>query len=503
MRTGDRAATTSSCARSAAAGAAAAPLAVALRKQIPVGAGLGGGSSDAAAILRAAIDGSARHRSPAQDWLAVARALGSDVPFFLTGTGALVEGTGERVTALGALPPWWVVVLAPDVHVDTGDAYRRLAAARSEVPAPVRPRAGSASVARARSGAARRLRRGDRGRDQRLRSADRRGVSRRWQPRCERCATPVPAHAMLSGSGGATFALCEREDAARALAAAVERSERARELFVVPLAAAAAWRGRRHERDRPRRRRPDAVSATRLPACLTKRSVAIGGHRARRTRRDRAARHARHRAHHRGRAAGGARVDAALAARRRTPRRRRAHGRQLGIGPRRCAAGRTRADRRVRSAGAHDRGGSPSSSPPRSSRSRRRLRDRRASACTWRAIPRCRTPGRRWSKAASAAADSSRSNRACCPRWTACSTALGAARKSPLRLAALFGWDILPRFAFGSLTVDAARTARERDPAVHRPARSVCSHPEVAVNVDRAVGRRARERLGGPREDAG
>ena len=101
-----------------------------MRKRIPVGAGLGGGSSDAAAILRAAIDG-ALGPLAAQDWLADARALGSDVPFFLTGTGALVEGTGERVTALGALPPWWVVVLAPAVHVDTGDAYRRLAAARA------------------------------------------------------------------------------------------------------------------------------------------------------------------------------------------------------------------------------------------------------------------------------------------------------------------------------------------------------------------------------------
>ena len=129
----------------AAAGKADAPFAVHLRKVIPVGAGLGGGSSDAATILRAAIEG-AFGAPDARDWVAAARALGSDIPFFLTGTGALVEGTGERVTAAGALPPWWVVVLAPAVHVDTGDAYRRLAAARNNVPLPSRPRAGSASL---------------------------------------------------------------------------------------------------------------------------------------------------------------------------------------------------------------------------------------------------------------------------------------------------------------------------------------------------------------------
>lgn len=62
---------------------------------------------------------------------------------------------------------------------------------------------------------------------------------------------------------------------------------------------------------------------------------------------------------------------------------------------------------------------------------------------------------------------------------------LGAARKSPLHLAALFGWDILPRFAFGSLTVDAAE--RRASAILHAPAGAiVCSHPEVAVNVDRA-----------------
>ena len=62
---------------------------------------------------------------------------------------------------------------------------------------------------------------------------------------------------------------------------------------------------------------------------------------------------------------------------------------------------------------------------------------------------------------------------------------LGAARKSPLRLAALFGWDILLRFALGSLTITAAEARASA--ILHAPAGAVrCTHPEVAVNVDRA-----------------
>jgi GTP:adenosylcobinamide-phosphate guanylyltransferase len=61
---------------------------------------------------------------------------------------------------------------------------------------------------------------------------------------------------------------------------------------------------------------------------------------------------------------------------------------------------------------------------------------------------------------------------------------LGKARKSPLRLAALFGWDILPRFALGSLTVAAAE--RRASAIVGAPVGAItCAYPEVAVNVDR------------------
>jgi 4-diphosphocytidyl-2-C-methyl-D-erythritol kinase len=223
----------------AAAGAAGAPLAVDLRKRIPVGAGLGGGSSDAAAILRTAIDGALGAVEPL-DWLAVARGLGSDVPFFLAGTGALIEGTGERVTALGALPPWWVVVLAPNVHVDTGAAYRTLAAARAQTPANPRPRNDSASLR-----AVEAVQRADY-------AAAIAAATNDFEPLIAAAYPAVAAalhalreagaaHAMLSGSGGATFSLCEREDVARTLAAAVVLPEGAR-LFTVPIASSEAWR---------------------------------------------------------------------------------------------------------------------------------------------------------------------------------------------------------------------------------------------------------------------
>jgi 4-diphosphocytidyl-2-C-methyl-D-erythritol kinase len=108
---------------------------VVLHKRIPVGAGLGGGSSDAAAVLSAASDG--RLGKPAQiDYLGVARSLGSDVPFFLCGTAAIVEGTGERITALGSIPAWGATILKPPVSISTARAYALL----DRAPRASRPR---------------------------------------------------------------------------------------------------------------------------------------------------------------------------------------------------------------------------------------------------------------------------------------------------------------------------------------------------------------------------
>jgi 4-diphosphocytidyl-2-C-methyl-D-erythritol kinase len=216
-----------------------APFALTLRKAVPVGAGLGGGSSDAATVLRAAASG-AFGPLPERDWLADARALGSDIPFFLAEGGALVEGTGERVTALGALPPWFVVLLVPPVHVATPDAFRRLAELRLESPPAVRPRSDSATL---RTLVA--LQRGDYAETIAAASNDFEPVVCGAYPAVAAALAALreagAEHAMLSGSGGACFSLCRDAAAAAALAAAVAVPPGGR-LEVVPFAPTPAWR---------------------------------------------------------------------------------------------------------------------------------------------------------------------------------------------------------------------------------------------------------------------
>jgi 4-diphosphocytidyl-2-C-methyl-D-erythritol kinase len=216
-----------------------APVAVTLRKRVPVGAGLGGGSSDAAAILRAAMRG---ELGPplARDWLADARALGSDVPFFLVEGGALVESTGERVTALGALPPWSIVLLVPAVHVATGDAFRRLAEHRAARPVPSRPRSASPSLR-----ALVAVQRGDYAAAVDAAVNDFEPIVRTVYPAVDAALAALHAagarHAMLSGSGGACFGLCPDESTARELAARV-RLPAGASLSVLPFAPTPAWR---------------------------------------------------------------------------------------------------------------------------------------------------------------------------------------------------------------------------------------------------------------------
>jgi 4-diphosphocytidyl-2-C-methyl-D-erythritol kinase len=105
-------------------GAATVPLAIRLEKRIPVAAGLGGGSSDAAAALDGALEA---WRAPVDlvDRTSIAATLGSDVPFFLRGGSALLEGRGERVTPLPDVggPPLGVLLVTPPVAVSTADVF--------------------------------------------------------------------------------------------------------------------------------------------------------------------------------------------------------------------------------------------------------------------------------------------------------------------------------------------------------------------------------------------
>ncbi|APV52263.1 4-(cytidine 5'-diphospho)-2-C-methyl-D-erythritol kinase [Betaproteobacteria bacterium GR16-43] len=90
---------------------------VELEKHIPMGGGLGGGSSDAATTL-VVLDRLWRTQVPPEALRAMGARLGADVPFFLFGETAWVEGVGERLAPL-AVPPLWYVVLVPPDPVPT------------------------------------------------------------------------------------------------------------------------------------------------------------------------------------------------------------------------------------------------------------------------------------------------------------------------------------------------------------------------------------------------
>ena len=105
-------------------GAAATPrdAVVTLQKNIPMKAGLGGGSSDAAAALLG-LRRLWKLRVPDEQIHAMAATLGSDVPFFLVGGTALGLGRGDEVYPLESLPRYSVVLVIPPFGVATNDAY--------------------------------------------------------------------------------------------------------------------------------------------------------------------------------------------------------------------------------------------------------------------------------------------------------------------------------------------------------------------------------------------
>jgi 4-diphosphocytidyl-2-C-methyl-D-erythritol kinase len=98
---------------------------VTLDKHIPMQAGLGGGSSDAAAALLA-LRQLWKLRVADEELFAIAAKLGSDVPYFFVGGTALGLGRGEEVYPLADLPRWWVVLIVPPFGVTTADAYEWL-----------------------------------------------------------------------------------------------------------------------------------------------------------------------------------------------------------------------------------------------------------------------------------------------------------------------------------------------------------------------------------------
>jgi len=98
---------------------------ITLAKNIPLGAGLGGGSADAAVTLKSLralwnldISDAELHT--------LAVSLGSDVPFFLDGGSAYATSRGEQLEPLRLGLPYWIIVVTPPIHVSTATAYKNL-----------------------------------------------------------------------------------------------------------------------------------------------------------------------------------------------------------------------------------------------------------------------------------------------------------------------------------------------------------------------------------------
>lgn len=171
---------------------------IALEKHIPMGGGLGGGSSDAATTLIALNRlwglGLSRERL-----MQLGLRLGADVPVFVFGENAFAEGVGERLQAM-TLPPAWYVVLFPPVHVPTAEIFARPELTRDTV--SLKMRALSERLER---------------NDPQLHN-DLQAVVCKYYPEVARYLEALAAFgpAMMTGSGACVFAGFSGKDAAEA-----------------------------------------------------------------------------------------------------------------------------------------------------------------------------------------------------------------------------------------------------------------------------------------------
>jgi 4-diphosphocytidyl-2-C-methyl-D-erythritol kinase len=104
-----------------------------LEKRLPMGGGLGGGSSDAATTLLA-LNRLWQLHLPRRELQELGLRLGADVPIFVLGKNAWAEGIGEQLHPV-TLPPGWYVVLTPDIHVATAQVFASQELTRNTIPA--------------------------------------------------------------------------------------------------------------------------------------------------------------------------------------------------------------------------------------------------------------------------------------------------------------------------------------------------------------------------------
>jgi len=197
----------------AAAGRQRDPFRLTLDKRLPISAGLGGGSADAAATMRlvrrvAGLDLSDEVLGK------IARSLGSDVPACLRGRPVIARGRGDQLSPAPDLPDLHLTLVNPGVPSPTGEVYRAYDSAPRVADAPVLPK----TFATAAEAAA--FLRGCRN--------DLEGPSVRLQPRIGDALAALAAQAQtllarMSGSGATCFALCANDGEARSLTAKMAR----------------------------------------------------------------------------------------------------------------------------------------------------------------------------------------------------------------------------------------------------------------------------------------
>lgn len=189
------------------------PMLISIRKSIPVGAGLAGGSADAAAVLRGLNRefGSPLDR---EGLLAAAGKTGSDVAFCTLGGTALAEGRGEKLTSLPPMPACSYVIAMPSFSISTPELFRRLDGKR------IRCHPDTAGLVRA------------------VREGDLAGVCRRLynvfedvEDRRMRTVSEIRGRltdcgamgAIMTGTGSAVFGVFTRREAAEAAAAELKK----------------------------------------------------------------------------------------------------------------------------------------------------------------------------------------------------------------------------------------------------------------------------------------
>jgi 4-diphosphocytidyl-2-C-methyl-D-erythritol kinase len=180
--------------------------AIQLHKRIPMAAGLGGGSADAAAALMG-LNELWKLGLSATELSSIGSRLGSDVPFFLTAHAAWCTGRGDNVRPVLVGKPVWLVLVCPAAGCSTAEVYRR-------VRIPAHPDDGSAMVQAFQTGNVEEMGKRLHNRLEEAASAVAPDLLF-WK---ERLASLNPVGTLMTGSGSTVFALCRDEIEAKRIA---------------------------------------------------------------------------------------------------------------------------------------------------------------------------------------------------------------------------------------------------------------------------------------------